>query len=153
MYRPKYFSAKELVTPHVYNAYGEDSVRFIDENILKFLDKIRERYGKPIIVNSYGRNLTQRCLRDNISAIVKDKTINNKLYLSAHSLGRAVDFEITGKPLKEVYDDIRNNPQDFPEIQRMETGDYTLKHGYIHVDTIPTPNWNRDKDGIYIFKV
>lgn len=153
MYKPKYFKANELVTPEVYEKYGENSFKFIDEKILMFLDKIRERYGKPIIVNSYKNNLKQRGLRSNISEIVKEKTLKNQLYLSAHTLGRAVDFHVNGMDLKEIYSDIINNPDEFKEIERIETGDYTLAHGYIHVDTMKTPGWDRETQGIYIFKV
>ena len=147
MYKCKYFKAKELVSPDVYRIHGEDSFKYFSKNILVFLDTLREDLGVPILVNRPSVGITQRGLRTTIDSIVKDKVKNNKLYLSAHILGRGVDFEVPNMDMKKVYERIINNPKKFNMITRIEDPNVTLKKGYIHVDDMET-----GKSGIYIFK-
>lgn len=44
-YTPKWFKAYELVPQFLYKSYGESSLRFLDERILKTIDRLREQYG------------------------------------------------------------------------------------------------------------
>ena len=147
MYRCKYFKAKELVSPDVYKVHGEDSFKYFSKNILIFLDTLREDLGVPILVNRPSAGITQRGLRTTIDNIVKDKVKNNKLYLSAHVLGRGIDFEVPNMDMKKVYERIINNPKKYNMITRIEDPNVTLPKGYIHADDIET-----GKNGIYIFK-
>ena len=103
--------------------------------------------GVPILVNRPSVGITQRGLRTTIDSIVKDKVKNNKLYLSAHVLGRGVDFEVPSMDMKKVYERIINNPRRYSMITRIEDPNVTLAKGYIHVDNMET-----GKNGIYIFK-
>lgn len=148
MYKCKYFKAKELVSPEVYKIHGENSFKYFSKNILIFLDTLREDLQVPILVNRPSLGFTQRGLRTTIDNIVKDEVENNKLYLSAHVLGRGVDFEVPNMDMKKVYERIINNPKKFNMITRIEDPNVTLKKGYIHVDDIET-----GKSGIYIFKL
>ncbi|MBC2855326.1 hypothetical protein H3N56_02310 [Cetobacterium sp. 2A] len=59
-----------------------------------FLDTLREDLGVPVLVNRPSHGITQRGLRTTLDSIVIDKVKSNKLYLSAHVLGRGVDFEV-----------------------------------------------------------
>lgn len=147
MYKCKYFKAKELVSPDVYKIYGEDSFKYFSKNILVFLDILREDLGVPILVNRPSVGITQRGLRTTIDSIVKDKVKNNKLYLSAHVLGKGIDFEVPNMDMKKVYEIIINNQKKYNMITRIEDPNVTLPKGYIHVDDIET-----GKRGIYIFK-
>lgn len=147
MYKCKYFKAKELVSPEVYKIHGENSFKYFSKNILIFLDTLREDLQVPILVNRPSVGITQRGLRTTIDDIVKDKAKNNRLYLSAHVLGRGVDFEVPNMDMKKVYERIINNPKKFNMITRIEDPNVTLKKGYIHVDDMET-----GKSGIYIFK-
>lgn len=61
-------------------------------------------------------------------------------------LGRAVDFEVPGVDMREVYNRIVNNPKRYNMITRIENPEVTLPKGYIHVDNIET-----GKEGIYVF--
>ncbi|MGL4998397.1 MAG: hypothetical protein ACRC5T_05455 [Cetobacterium sp.] len=146
MYRCKYFSAKELVSPEVYKVYGENSLKFFSKNILLFLDTLREDLGVPVLVNRPNVGIIQRGLRTTVDSIVKDKVKNNKLYLSAHVLGRAVDFEVQSLNMKTVYERIINNQKKYFMITRIESPNVTLPKGYIHVDDMDT-----GKNGIHIF--
>ena len=147
MQKSKYFKGKELVSPEVYKIYGEEAIKFIAKDILIFLDLLREDLGVPILVNRPSVGITQRGLRTTIDSIVKDKVKNNKLYLSAHVLGRGVDFEVPSMDMKKVYERIINNPRIYSMITRIEDPNVTLAKGYIHVDNMET-----GKNGIYIFK-
>lgn len=147
MQKSKYFKGKELVSPEVYKIYGENVIKFISKDILMFLDLLREDLGVPILVNRPSVGITQRGLRTTIDSIVKDKVKNNKLYLSAHVLGRGVDFEVPSMDMKKVYERIINNPRRYSMITRIEDPNVTLAKGYIHVDNMET-----GKNGIYIFK-
>lgn len=99
------------------------------------------------MVNRLSVGITQRGLRTTIDSIVKDKVKNNRLYLSAHVLGRGVDFEVPSMDMKKVYERIINNPRRYSMITRIEDPNVTLPKGYIHVDNMET-----GKNGIYIFK-
>ncbi|MHA4989108.1 hypothetical protein [Cetobacterium somerae] len=147
MYKCKYFKGKELVSPEVYKIYGENVLKFISKDILIFLDLLREDLGVPILVNRPNVGITQRGLRTTIDSLVKEKVQNNKLYLSAHVLGRGVDFEVPSMDMKKVYERIINNPKRYTMITRIEDPNITLPRGYIHVDNIET-----GRSGIYIFK-
>lgn len=46
MYKCKYFTIKELVSPVVYKTWGEKAWMFFDEDVLKQLDAIIEELGK-----------------------------------------------------------------------------------------------------------
>ncbi|MDX8337486.1 hypothetical protein [Candidatus Cetobacterium colombiensis] len=146
MYRCKYFKAIELVSPSVYKIHGDAAIKYISTDILIFLDTLREDLKVPILINRPKVGITQRGLRTTLDEIVKDNVKRDRLYLSAHVLGRAVDFEVPGKDMKEISSLIINNRERYNTITRMENPNITLKKGYIHVDNIAT-----GKKGIYIF--
>ena len=98
--KSKYFQLKELVCPHVLAKYGERAWMFLDSKLIINLDTIRERIGKPIYVNR--GNLTQRGLRCPQCQIVKDKIKAGELYMSAHTMGKAVDFDVEDMKADEV---------------------------------------------------
>lgn len=91
MYKCAFFSIKELVSPVVYDKWGNQAWMFFDENILKDLDTIRESYGSSIVINnwSFGGDLKQCGLRSNMDDMVKAK---KTLYLSAHCLAKGFDL-------------------------------------------------------------
>ena len=89
MYKCQYFGIKELVSPVVYDKWKEQAWMFFDENVLQDLDKIRETYGSPIIINNWANGLKQCGLRSNMDEMVKSK---KTLYLSAHTMGKGFDL-------------------------------------------------------------
>ena len=85
MYICKYFTIKELVSKAVYNfytpRYGEKFIwGFFDDEDKQDIDKIRETWGKPIIINNWasGGNLSQCGLRCNIDPLVKASICTTK---------------------------------------------------------------------------
>ena len=105
MYKCQYFSIKELVSPIVYDKWKEQAWMFFDENVLQDLDKIRETYGSPIIINDWAKGLKQCGLRSNMDEMVKSK---KTLYLSAHTMGKGFDLHCyyghNSKLWQRVYD-------------------------------------------------
>lgn len=84
MYKCKYFSIKELVNPTLLKKIGEQVAwTTFDENLLKYADMIREKYG-AITINANG--LTDCGLRD------PQSTTGAKY--SMHKIGRALDGHI-----------------------------------------------------------
>lgn len=119
------FDIQELVCPHIYNRHGEKAWDMLDENLLKVLIWIREKLGKPIYVNNWNYKqgtLSQRGMRCNCCQLVKDKTAKGIPYVSAHVLGKAVDFDVKGMTAQEVRDWIYENRQRLPHPVRLEDG-------------------------------
>lgn len=134
--KSKYFVIKELVSKQVYEKYGEGAWKFIDEKLIITLDQIREFFGKPIVVNIYGRGLEQRGLRANCDYLVKDKTDSGILYISQHVLGKAVDFNVIGLSVQTTYKAIIDNQDKFPYLKRLEN--IKLTPTWIHADVANT---------------
>lgn len=76
-------------------------------------------FNKPITINTWhkGGSFTQRGLRCNMCQLVKDKS---SVYISAHLLGEAIDFNVQGCTTEDVYEAIRNNVDEFEYPIRME---------------------------------
>ena len=82
--------------PHCYKRFGEQSWQFLTTQLLSTLYVLRYViFNKPITVNNWykGGTLSQRGLRCNVCDIVKDK---KDVYISAHILGNAIDFNVQG---------------------------------------------------------
>ena len=134
-----YFAVKELVCPHVYARWGEKSWQFLDTNLLHCLLILRETViARPMYIN--GKTYTQRGLRCNMCDIVKAKTVP---YLSAHVLGKAVDFTIGGLTAAQGRQKIKDNAHLFPCQVRLEKD-----KSWIHFDVLPQYGV---KDKVYEF--
>jgi len=105
---------------------------------------IRTKRDKPIHANNYkwGGNLSQRGLRENTCQIVKDKTLENKMYLSAHVLGKGIDFNIEGETAEQTRQWLKEKADDLPFKIRLEAG-----VNWVHLDTI----WEDKNPKVYIF--
>lgn len=114
------FNIKELVCPHCYKKFGDDSWQFLSTQILSTLYVLRFKIFKsPIIINNWALNgsFSQRGLRCNRCPLVKNK---KDVYLSAHILGNAFDFNVKGYTTEQVYDEIRKGIDQFEYPIRME---------------------------------
>lgn len=128
----QYFGIKELVCPDVYERFGESAWQFLDARLLHTLYVIREIVGRPVIVNNWakGGNYSQRGLRCNVCPLVKEKTSLEKVYLTAHLQGIAVDFHVPGMTTAEVRRLIIDNQRLLPYPIRIERD----TDGWIHID-------------------
>lgn len=122
------FNIQELVCQHCYNKFGEDAWQFLSTELLYTLYVIRyEIFKCPITINNWSINgqLSQRGLRCNLCDIVKNK---NSAYLSAHCLGKAIDFNVKGHSTEQVYEKIKNNISKFKYPIRIEINSTTWNH-------------------------
>lgn len=128
------FDIYELVCPHVFLAHGEKAWMFADPRLIKWLQWFRSTIDRPVMVNDYGLGykgkLTQRGYRCNLCSLVKDKTVADQLYLSAHTRFQAVDFSVRGMLDEEVRLWLERHKSQMPVNIRVEK-DTT---GWVHVD-------------------
>lgn len=123
-----YFDIQELVCDHTYSRFGEQAWQFLDTDYLHCLLVIRrDILNAPMWCNGKGK--TQRGLRCNRCAIVRGKS---SVYLSAHVLGKAGDFDVTGMTAEEVRQKIKENASLLPCPIRMEAG-----VSWLHFDVLP----------------
>ena len=128
----KYFRISELVSPIVFEKFGNKAWRFIDPKLIETLDFLRYSFGKPMVINDWkwGGGFTQRGLRENICPITKLKTTMNELYLSAHVFGKAADFHVKGYSTEYIKKQIVLLKAGIPHPIRMERE----TNGWIHID-------------------
>ena len=127
-----FFDIKELVCPHVYERFDDEAWNFLDERLLNTLYTIRLYLDKPIIVNNWakGGSYSQRGLRCNVCPLVKEKTSLEKVYVTAHLQGKAIDFHVPGLTSDEVRDFIVGIQRQLPYPIRIERG----TQGWVHID-------------------
>lgn len=137
----KYFGIHELVGKRTHKRFGERGWRFLDYRLLYALLIIREGLDRSITVNSGGRQ--QRGLRTIVQQMIKNYFYKDKLYLSAHLLGKAVDFDVKGMSAWQVRMWILSHKELFPFKIRLED-----KVNWVHLDVI----WEEKNPKIYLFQ-
>ena len=143
----KYFKVQELVCPHCYNKFGENSWQFLSTELLEVLYTLRvEVFNRPMVINTYHNSgqFSQRGLRCNMCQLVKNK---NSVYLSAHCLGKAIDFNVPGLSNEQVHNSIKQNIDKFKQGIRLESIESAPT--WRHIDVLPVLN-NSNK--LIIFK-
>lgn len=145
MYKCKHFKIYELVSKKALDHYGETKCwQFLDEDLLRTFDKIREMTGRAITVNTWywGGRFSQRGWRANLDDIPYNKTIKKQMYNGFHNLGKAGDFDIKGWSAEKSRKWILENQEHFPYITYMED-----KVNWVHIDGRQSPH-----KGIYLFR-
>ena len=125
------FDIKELVCQHCYDKFKENAWQFLSTELLSILYTLRYViFNKPITINNWHKKgqFSQRGLRCNVCELVKCK---NVIYLSAHLLGKAIDFNVQSLTSDEVNQTIRNNADKFEYPIRLESN----TDGWSHIDT------------------
>ena len=119
----QYFDIKELVCPHTYEKFGESSWQFFNSEFLENLLILRIDVLKiPLMCNDWskGGKFSQRGFRCNICQLVKSKTLNNQIYLSAHCNGAGADFSSSKMSAKQMRELIKENQHLFTVSVRVE---------------------------------
>ncbi len=142
IYKCKHFKIQELVSPQVYQRYGEFAWRFFSNDLKQDFDTIREYHGHGITINDWvfgGKQFTQCGLRSNLDPLVKSKTT---LYCSAHCMGKAVDMHSSYSNYK-LYTDIEalKKAGKLRAVSRIESRKST-KDGWVHIDEFGSSNGN-----------
>lgn len=123
-----YFDIDELVCNHTFAKWGEKSWQFLDTDFLHCLLVIRRDILKrPMWCN--GTKKKQRGLRCNRCELVKSKS---SVYLSAHCLGKAGDFDVTGMTAEQARMLIKQSSSLLPCNIRVEEG-----VSWLHFDVLP----------------
>lgn len=124
----KYFDPDELVCSHTYAQWKDRSWQFLDTDYLHALLIIRrDIIKKPMWCNSSQKK--QRGLRCNRCDMVRTKT---SVYLSAHVLGKAGDFTVSGMTAEQARAAIKANANILPCNIRMEKN-----VSWLHFDVLP----------------
>lgn len=124
----RFFDIDELVCKHTVAKWGERAWQFLDTDYLHALLVIRRDIIRlPMWCN--GNGMSQRGLRCNLCDEVKKK---RTVYLSAHVLGKAGDFTITGMDAASARKRIKENAALLPCPIRMEAG-----VSWLHFDVLP----------------
>lgn len=132
----KYFDIVELVCPHTHRKWGEKSWQFLDTEFLHNLLVVRRDILKsPMYCNNWdkGGSFRQRGLRCNLCQIPINKTNTGVLYLSAHVMGKAGDFDVDGMTAEEARMKILANKDKMPYPFRLEGN-----VNWLHIDSFDT---------------
>ena len=124
------FDIRELVCPHCYKKFGEGSWQFLSTELLSTLYKLRyEIFQQPIIINNWhkGGKYDERGLRCNMCPLVRAR---KSVYLSAHCLGMAIDFNVGKLRSEEVFPVLKYNAHRFDYPIRVEKD----TNGWTHID-------------------
>ena len=123
-----YFDIDELVCNHTFEKWGQQAWQFLDTDYLHALLVVRrDIIKKPMWCN--GSQKKQRGLRCNRCQEVLSK---KSVYLSAHVLGKAGDFTITGMTAQQARELIKVNADLLPCPIRLEKG-----VSWLHMDVLP----------------
>lgn len=138
--RCKYFKIYELVTPEIYDKYGEKAWWFINPLLSTSLDDIREgvseEIGRPIYIkintwyyhqihNTGEVGFTESGLRD------FNTTTGAKM--SIHKLGGAADLKPVGISCAKLRQHILANPVKYPFVRAVE-----IRGTWVHIDVRAT---------------
>lgn len=130
----KYFGIKELVHPHVYNAYGEErAIHFLDLRVFRAWDWIREQRGNPIYMNTWGINRGSYPEFDDRGLRWRGKSDTGSL-TSQHYFGRAGDGDELGTPASELYQWVLDHQEKIMEfgVTTLESIEFTKT--WVHLD-------------------
>lgn len=138
-YRPPNFKLEELVDPRIHKRLGDKAWDLLNENALRSLQALREKFG-PIIVNNWhaGGQYSESGLREQGTKTGAPK--------SAHKRGEAFDCKPRNVSVREMYDYILAHPSEFPLIRRLESIEAT-RGLWLHFDVVEHPG-----AGIRVFK-
>lgn len=119
----KVFASEHFRVREFCKGCSSDAV-FIDENLLELLEKIRDHFGKPVIITTHGG------YRD----AAQNKVSGGSTY-SQHMYGRAADIKITSVSPEKVADYARELMPTSGGVGRYRT--------FTHVDVKPgrARNW------------
>jgi len=135
----QFFKVDNLVCNHTFASFGERSWQFLSTPYLHCLLVIRrDILQTPMFCNNYnvpGGPFRQRGLRCNLCDLVKSKSDAGKLYLSAHVMGSAGDFDSKGLAAVQARHKIEDNAAMLPYPIRLESN-----VTWLHFDTYDSDN-------------
>jgi hypothetical protein len=105
---------------------------FADPRLLEWLEWFRGAIGLPVTINTYGAGgkYSQRGYRCNMCQLVREKTVGNVMYLSAHTRFQAIDFNVADMLDEEIRQWLERHKKEMPHPIRIESD----TRGWVHVD-------------------
>lgn len=145
----KYFYLDELVDPQTYLLEFDNGLSKLDKQLVKLLEVLREKYGKPLTVNNWWSEYEK--YKDNsdvLNYLINHKTIRKYsgfrsmlcpigAKFSAHKQGKGID--IKGNP-KDLFKLIEDNSQLFYDLGLRRLEDTKITTTWLHLDT-----WDKNK--------
>lgn len=132
----QFFDIRELVCPHTFQRFGDNSWQFFDYQFLENLLILRRDVLQvPLVCNDWhlGGSFSQRGFRCNICQLVKDATLKNRIYLTSHANGAGVDFVSSKMTAQQMRDKIKAEQDKFTVPFRVEN-----KVNWLHFDIYDT---------------
>ncbi len=122
----EHFVIQEFVPPQVYEKFKENSIWFINPQIIKVAEFVRTFFNKPVTINNWhnGGSYTESGFR------MPDTSTGAKL--SAHKRGCAIDIKMPAADYDEIRKTILANEQKF-----LDAGVTTFEDGtdtWLHLD-------------------
>lgn len=147
----EYFCIEEFVSEKVFKIHGENAWQFISPRLLHTMLIIRKELDSSITINNWkwGGRFDERGLRENVCDIVSKKTKEDKLYLSGHTMGRAVDFDVKGMKASTVRSWLKNNADLLPCKIRLENEMNGKQISWVHLDVFS----NKRLPKVYLFNI
>ena len=150
VYKCKYFKIQELVCNHVMQSYSEEQIwSFLDEDLKKTLDIIREILGVPLTINQPKMKVYQRGLRCHLCNLAQ----NNKTpYITTHIQGKAVDILLPadcGMTAESARHKVQESADKLPCNIRFEHLQKGVPISWVHVDVRD----NEKDEKVYWFNV
>lgn len=147
----EHFDIEEFVSKKVHDKYGEQAWQFLCPRLLHTIYLIRTNLGKPMTINNWhvGGKFSQRGLRSNLGYIFYSMFKKKKIYLSAHVMGKAVDFDVKGMTAEQVRMWIKGFHKDLPYKIRLEHKMNGKHISWTHLDVY----WNNKNSKTYFFNV
>lgn len=121
----KDFWVAELMPPETFDMKPEDFYRLITPYMRILPQKLRDIFGKPILMNTWWEDPQN----GNKYRGWRPQNCKVGAAKSSHKYGMAIDIEIPGLHPKEVFDFISKHADEFPEITAYEK-------------LASTPTWN-----------
>lgn len=132
----------ELIPRSIHNQWGQRATMFIDPRLPGAVQWIRDRFGRPVIVNNWptGGALHNRGFRPPAATVGAT--------LSQHRFGRAVDFNVMGITPQEVYADIMANQEAYMNAGWTTVEDVAFTPSWTHLDL----RWVVNGNGMWVVK-
>ena len=124
----KHFDVRELVPPQIWKTYGPISRQFLRPELLRVLDLLRDKLGKPVIVNDWHTGGQYK-----ESGYRTPYTKTGAKY-SQHKLGTAADVKVDGMTPIQVLAVIVANADEFRAAGMTTYENPNFTPTWLHID-------------------
>jgi hypothetical protein len=122
----KNFDLKEYTHPEIYKIFGDKSVIYINPQLFKLVQEIRNRWGKPITINNWhtGGRFINSGLRDYKNPL-------GKLNRSRHYYGLCADLKTSD--IKGLQQHVADNADYYHNFGLRVIEDFKYTKTWLHI--------------------